>query len=490
MLPALQNFNLIANPSPERRRVFKAQFIHSCFLLLSLSLNPCFSQNNNALLIPAKTWGRDSLRNIVISDWRSYLSTTVEMVPGFRPVSKVNADKYGGDAASKAKATGFFRTEKQGNRWWVIDPEGHHFVTAAVNSVRMGKSPNNELSLKAKFGTPEEWLVQTAQLIRENDFNVIGAWSEVELIQKYNILHPEKPIVYTTMLSFMGEFSKRNRKKGAEKENSLSLLFDPAFQSFCDEHARNTVLALKSDKNLLGHFSDNELAFSTDFLAKILAKTDKTSPDVVAAKQWLSENKIDEKTITKAQNEAFLGYVSDLYYREVAKALKKYDPDHLYIGSRLHSSGKHVQAILKAAEKYVDIVSINYYGHWQPSQKHISEWAEWCDRPFFITEFYTKAEDSGMENKTGAGWLVKTQTDRGIHYQNFCLELLKAPNCVGWHWFRYQDNDPTDLSADESNRDSNKGMVSYQYTPYVPLLEKMKVLNLNKYELIKHFDKK
>ena len=95
-----------------------------------------------------------------------------------------------------------------------------------------------------------------------------------------------------------------------------------------------------------------------------------------------------------------------------------------------------------------------------------------------------------MENKTGAGWLVKTQNDRGIHYQNFCMELLKAPNCVGWHWFRYQDNDPTDLSADESNRDSNKGLVSYQYKPYLPLLEKMKVLNLNKYELIKYFDNK
>jgi len=93
-----------------------------------------------------------------------------------------------------------------------------------------------------------------------------------------------------------------------------------------------------------------------------------------------------------------------------------------------------------------------------------------------------------MENKTGAGWLVKTQTDRGIHYQNFCMELLKAPNCVGWHWFRYQDNDPTDPSADESNRDSNKGLVSFRYNPYLPLLEKMKMLNLNKYELIKYFE--
>jgi hypothetical protein len=210
----------------------------------------------------------------------------------------------------------------------------------------------------------------------------------------------------------------------------------------------------------------------------------------LALEKWASENGFDKNNLTKGQKEAFLGYVSYVYYGEIKAALNKYDPNHLYLGSRFHSSAKNVQAILKAVEKHLDFVSINYYGYWQPEAKNLSDWAAWCNRPIFITEFYTKAEDSGMENKTGAGWLVKTQADRGIHYQNFCMELLKAPNCVGWHWFRYQDNDPTDLSADKSNRDSNKGLVSYQYKPYLTLLEKMKTLNLNKYELIKYFDKK
>jgi hypothetical protein len=38
-----------------------------------------------------------------------------------------------------------------------------------------------------------------------------------------------------------------------------------------------------------------------------------------------------------------------------------------------------------------------------------------------ITEFYAKGEDSGMGNTGGAGWLVKTQKDRGTFYQNFIL---------------------------------------------------------------------
>ncbi len=94
-----------------------------------------------------------------------------------------------------------------------------------------------------------------------------------------------------------------------------------------------------------------------------------------------------------------------------------------------------------------------------------------------------------MANISGAGWLVKTQTDRGIHYQNFCLELLRAKNCVGWHWFRYQDNDPNDPTADPSNPDSNKGIVNTQYVVYEKPVEKMKKMNDKKYQLIKFFDK-
>ena len=93
-----------------------------------------------------------------------------------------------------------------------------------------------------------------------------------------------------------------------------------------------------------------------------------------------------------------------------------------------------------------------------------------------------------MANISGAGWLVKSQSDRGIHYQNFCLELLKAKNCVGWHWFRYQDNDPNDPSADPSNKDANKGLVTKHYEVYEKMAVWMEQLNNNKYRISKYFD--
>ena len=99
-----------------------------------------------------------------------------------------------------------------------------------------------------------------------------------------------------------------------------------------------------------------------------------------------------------------------------------------------------------------------------------------------------KGDDVGMANLTGAGWTVPTQADRGHFYQNFVLGLIEAGSCVGWHWFRYQDNDPGDTTADPSNLDSNKGIVNAAYRPYETLLAAMKRINEATYPLTEYLD--
>jgi hypothetical protein len=115
-------------------------------------------------------------------------------------------------------------------------------------------------------------------------------------------------------------------------------------------------------------------------------------------------------------------------------------------------------------------------------------WASEAKKPVIITEWYAKGVDSGMGNTSGAGWLVKTQRDRGLFYENFTLGLLASKNCVGWHWFKYIDNDPTDRKADPSNTDSNKGILNNRYEPYPPLLESMKAINKRAYGIVERFD--
>eukprot|EP00388_Colpodella_angusta_P008301 GDKJ01022787.1.p1 GENE.GDKJ01022787.1~~GDKJ01022787.1.p1 ORF type:complete len:140 (+),score=11.54 GDKJ01022787.1:49-420(+) len=120
----------------------------------------------------------------------------------------------------------------------------------------------------------------------------------------------------------------------------------------------------------------------------------------------------------------------------------------------------------------------------------MTKWASWSGKAFLITEWYVKGDDSGLENTAGAGWVVKTQLDRGLFYQNFTLGLLESRNCIGWHWFKYMDNDPLQKGAEPSNTNANKGIMNNNYELYTPLVEKMKELNLQMYHLTDFFDQK
>jgi hypothetical protein len=171
----------------------------------------------------------------------------------------------------------------------------------------------------------------------------------------------------------------------------------------------------------------------------------------------------------------------------VNQAIKLQDTNHLYLGSRLFSSDKDHPEIFRAIGPYVDVVSVNHYSQWTPDISRIRMWEQESGRPVIITEFYVKGEDSGMPNNTGAGWVVHTQKDRGAFYQNFTLALLESKVCVGWHWFKYSDNDP-DSNPDPSNIDSNKGVVSNRYVPCTDLLDAMRQLNERVYLLAKYFD--
>jgi hypothetical protein len=83
--------------------------------------------------------------------------------------------------------------------------------------------------------------------------------------------------------------------------------------------------------------------------------------------------------------------------------------------------------------------------------------------------------------------VVKTQLDRGLFYQNFVNGLLKNKACVGWHWFTYMDNDPTNTSSDSSNIDSNKGIVTWDCQRYNELINQMKEINDCTYNLARFY---
>lgn len=435
---------------------------------------------------------RTKVNNIgTFGKWQKYPSKYVNTINNI-PTKPVPTNIYGSDLRLKVNSTGFFRTEKINGKWWTIDPDGYAGLQIAVNSVNQGKSDRNQEKFQSVYGNEKQWIQSTGQLLKENGFNAVGSWSETEAIQQYNTT-AAKPISYTVMLNFMSSYG--SKRGGTRQEaghrgypNNTIFVFDPSFEKNCDQVA-SVLVKYKNDKNLLGYFTDNELPFNIKNLEDYLSLPNKKDFGYLAAKKWLDDRNIKQEEIT-AQNKAdFLGFVADTYFSIVTKSIRKYDPNHLSLGSRFYSSEKNVKEFMQAAGKYLDVISINYYNTWTPSQSNMDKWEKWSGKPLLITEFYVKAEDSGLANLSGAGWLVKNQSDRGLFYQNYCLSLLQSKSCIGWHWFKYQDNDPTFTKADPSNNDANKGIVNNDYKVYQSLLDEMKKLNTNRFQLIELLNK-
>jgi len=429
-------------------------------------------------------------------DWTLRDTRTIELLEDFRPGSKkITTGRYGGRTDKRAEVTGFFHPKKIADRWWLIAPDGNLFINVGVCSINIGKSKISKEPAIKMFGTPEKWASFSTELLAGHGFNGTGGWSDTELLERA----PNR-LAYTLSWNFMGSFG-RARKLVRQEPGHLGYpnrcipVFHPDFKKFCDEYAKQ-LSATKSDPWLLGHFSDNELPIVSDMLDRSL-QLDANNPDLrygyEAAKKWLDQRKAKEaglKDITDADRQAFLAFAIEKYYRITTNAIRRYDPNHLCLGPRLHGRALRMPEMFRAAGKYLDVIAINYYGAWGPDVERMAMWSGESGRPFMITEFYAKGYDSGLANNSGAGWLVQTQKDRARFYQHFTLGLLESKSCVGWHWFKYRDNNPEDLSTDPSNRDSNKGIIDYKYKPYIKLLEDMKKLNNEVYALIDYFDSK
>jgi hypothetical protein len=332
--------------------------------------------------------------------------------------SEIN--NYGGWLDWNLGATGFFRVEEVNGNWTAVDPDGYAYIVMALNTV----VENDVLDLPSD--------------IQAFGINAIGSWSDESI----------ENISYTPRWNFISEFKNTDETlKDNYNTDGIRILpvFEPDFVTFADELAQGAA-AYKDDPYVFGHFTDNEIPLHQEIqLNSSLTYLDSDDPQYVSADSWMKEkygNNYDIDDITEADEHEYMGVVADKYYEVVSAALRKYDPNHMVLGTRLHAKAKYNEYVFEAAGKYTDVVSVNYYKNWEPELADaVAMWQEQAAIPFMITEFYTKAADSGLENSGGAGWQVLNQQGRSDFFENFALKLLSASHNIGWHWFKFNDDD-------------------------------------------------
>lgn len=431
-------------------------------------------------------------------------------------------DKFGGWAAGpQLPATGFFRTEKVGGKWALVDPDGHLFFSVGLDSVGPAQwtglsgresmfavAPTNDpvlakhlqhdktdtvdyygANLERKYGENYRavWLATTLARLPAWGFNTIGAFASY-------VIYTNGAVPYTATV-----WPANNHARVAGGGGDWRLMDDPFDSKFATDVAlaiKGMPAAVKSDPYCLGYFVGNEESWGSQMgpraqfglVLGALKATLAESPAKRAFVAQLKEKYGDTGKLNAAWGTQFANWdavagpvmakepftaamQADLsallksfalrYFRTVRDELKKADPNHLYLGCRF--AGWTTESVQAAAEA-ADVLSFNIYR----LGINPKEWTvlDGIDRPVIVGEFHFGATDRGLFDPGLVA--VTDQAARAKAYQAYVRSVLDHPQFVGCHWFQYADEPLLGRAQDGEN--GNLGFITITDAPYPEMI--------------------
>ncbi len=371
-------------------------------------------------------------------------------------------DEYGGiaNAGFTGKKTGYFHVETHNGRPYIIDPLGNPYFSVGINTFVLGDNQNAKDYSLAKYGTKENYFKSISDDLMSMGVSIAYGGDTADVLATEGGL--STVISLGTVHAYMNSLGLANGPEGEYFDNNNTMnIFDPDFIDAANARIASGIEAgdYVNNPRVFGYTTDNELPSGEDFLMRYLL----LNPDDPAngfsyatAWAWLAR-RLDNPNPTlddymnspeRGQlNSEFLGFAYARLYRINGEAIKRVDPNHMYLGSRVNGNCRTDPYYLHAAGYYLDILSINLYGGMNPDAETITNFYRHSGKPFIVTEFFAKGLDAidangyKLANSTGAGILVRTQEDRGDYYEHYAMALLESKACVGWVWYRYRDND-------------------------------------------------
>ena len=416
-------------------------------------------------------------------------------------------DEYGGIMidALKQEATGFFYTAKLNGRWFIIDPLGYPYISVGLSLIdySLNGSATQASNALSKFGTYENWALQTTKQVRDEFcFNsTFGPRSEITKVD--GGLPYVKPAA-----NVMANYAMVKGGTPKAIENNVMPVFEPDFVDYANYSIEQAVAGFANDSRIIGFTADNELPIDLAMLdsALSLSHTNPINHYTYACTWTWFVNMTGKESptyddITDELRDLYRGFVYDRYFAVVSDAFDTAAPNHMYMGCKFMPYVKNSDSkwIFSFAAQHVDVITVNWYFCWEPESEAIYNIEKYGDIPFMVTEFYTKAGDAtvsaeegskALENTSGAGWYVATQSDRADYYDTFTIKLLESNSCVGWQWFHYMDNDPDSGTSDKTSVNSNKGIYRSDLSYYQTLTDRMSALNKNVYNIVDYFANK
>jgi len=428
-------------------------------------------------------------------------------------------DQYGGLKDRNFGAGKCFRTHNDGERWWLVTPDGGAFLSLGVNNVNpegdvergTGRQPYKENVLK-KYGSVEQWIAAARDNLRAWGLNTLGDWSSA---------HLRGMVPYTVELSV---------SPGGWGRGVVPDFFDPKVYERIRRRGAE-VDAFKDDPWLIGYFLDNELPWAFDYRCMpslfpgymAMAPESPGKQRLVAffkehygtvealarvwnthLSDWADLAKVKgmparDAARAEADQEAFVLEAARQYFKAAAEGIRSKDKEHLIMGCRFVCA-LVPKPVVQACGEFCDVVTINYYEPGPvgevalrlssgiamrlPEDLSFRAFYETAKKPLMVTEFSFRGMDSGMPNTFPPGWFlqptVPAQEDRADKFEQCVNTWLSQPYFVGYHWFEYID-EPHGGRFD--GEDGNYGLVNIEDEPYRVLADRFARVNRRVWDL-------
>ena len=472
----------------------------------------------------------DDLGQSMIDEWPGKTRDVEEMMSYLRSrhenLSNTFPTKMSSWGGWKEKrldeGSGFFRTYKDKDRWWFIDPSGYYFWSAGMDCVRVDTTANyflleDALSwlpekegeyadifsdrngiptinyLAANFirtfgqdGWRDKWAAVAVDELKRIRCNTVGNWSEWEFASKAGF-------PYVRPMSF-------RPVRVALIYRDFPDVYDEKFELDAGDYAQ-ILSETKDDPALIGYFMMNEptWAFSSELPAVGMLFNTDTCSTRVALKKFLESNYKDDGALSAAWEmdvnlaqiekgrwtqkfsekaiadlEAFSQIMVEKYFTSLSKACREVDPNHLNLGIRY--AGIPPTWAVKGMQSF-DVFSMNNYREKVPFEV-TKEIHDKLNMPVIIGEWHFGALDVGLP-ASGIGH-VHTQADRGKAYRVYIEDAAANPYCIGTHWFTLYDQSALGRFDGENY---NIGFLDVCNKPYNPLCDAAIVSHENIYEL-------
>lgn len=386
---------------------------------------------------------------------------------------------YGGFAGDKRRATGFFRVEKLGERWWLIDPEGCRFWSAGVNGA--GAEPPRTMivgrdKLFASIPTAAQFPAANAaadplhdpvsfymaNVLKRygNDWRTPAAQITARRMRAWGLNTAygtalNEALAPTPTLRQPYVYPLRGWQNTDGAIMGMPDVYSDAFAQRVDAEAAQQLGARKGDPWMIGYFIGNEPpwpARESELVDRVLAGSASALQKRFKTELAKGDTPVARKLLVHA---AFTRYLEI-----VNAAVKRADPDHLNLGIRF--GGTPPDDVIALARGF-DVYSMNKY-RWAPPKEFIDRVYAITKLPILIGEFHFGVPEHGM-----APGLVQTmnQTERGVAYSYYVEHAAEHPAIVGAHWYQWIDQPVTGRRDGENY---NIGWIDVTDRPYPELV--------------------